>query len=127
MDKTEKMQKVVIKVLKEGQIQWVHFSTIPRELYRKFLRVTTSEPTDLNKYLSEWCKQDFDTYLRMYKFDDIYHLKKAIVERYETEYSELYTKNSRLFVKGWVRMWFCKHLKEEIALCKEKEKEKSSE
>lgn len=126
MEKTEKMQKVVIKVLKEGQIQWVHFSNIPKKLYKNFFKVTGSEPADLNKYLSEWCKDDFEVRLRMYKFDDIFHLKKAIIERYEAEYTELFNNQSKMFIRGWVKMWLCNHMREEITRCREKAKNSES-
>ena len=111
----EKMKKVVIKVLKEGQINWVHFSAVPEKVYKKFFKVCETEPSDLNRFLSKWCKQDFDVTLRMYKYDDIVHLKKAVVERFQSEYPELYGSREMPMVKGWVRMWLTQHMKEEIA------------
>lgn len=120
MGKTNKMKKVVVKVLRDGTIQWVHFSAVPESLYRKFFKTTGSEPADWNQYLSKWCKQDFDVTLRMFKFDDISHLRKAVIERYEADYAELYGKQSELFIRGWVKMWLCQHMKEEIAIWDQK-------
>lgn len=111
----EKMKKVVIKAWRDGQISWVHFSIIPEKVYKKFFKLYEIEPTDLNKYLSKWCKQDFDVMLRMYKYEDIAHLKKAIIERFQSEYPELYGSGEMPIIKGWVRMWLTQHMKEEIA------------
>lgn len=111
----EKMKKVVIKVFRGGCISWVHFSAVPEKVYRKFFKVCEIEPSDLNEYLSKWCKQDFDVTLRMYKYDDILHLKKAVRERFQSEYPELYSSREMPMVKGWVRMWLTQHMKEEIA------------
>lgn len=118
MRKPDRMKKVVIKVLRDGEIKWVHFSAVPEKLYRKFFKTTESEPADLNQFLSKWCKQDFDVTLRMYKFDDISNLRKAIIERYEADYPELYNSQSQLWIQGWVKMWLSQHMKEEIVIWK---------
>lgn len=122
--KPERLKKVVVKVLKEGQICWVHFSAVPEKTYDQFLRATETEPADLNVFLSKWCKQDFEVMLRMYKYDDIYHLKKAIVERFESEYPELYGSMEMPKIKGWVRMWLAQHMREEIVMYNERKKNK---
>lgn len=109
-------------MLKDGQITWVHFSAVPEKIYNKFLKVTETEPADLNTFLSKWCRQDFEVMLRMYKFDDIYHLKKAIVERFESEYPELYGAQEMPIIRGWVRMWLTQHMKEEIVIYNERRK-----
>ena len=79
------LKKVIVKVLRNGQVEWVHFSTAPIKIYRKFFKVTETTPADLNEFLSKWCKQDFDVTLKMYKYDDIYHLKRAIEERFQSQ------------------------------------------
>lgn len=109
------MKKVLVKALRDNEVQWIHFTAIPEELYRKFFRVTGSDTLDLNSYLSRWCKEDFDVTLKMLKYDDIYHLKLAIKERFQTEYSELYGKSEMPEIRGWVRMWLSQHMREEIA------------
>jgi hypothetical protein len=109
------MKKVLVKVLRNGDIRWVHFSAVPKELYDSFFRLTETEPLDLNAYLSKWCKEDFDTSLNMGKYDDIYHLKLAINERFQAEYAELYGAAGMPEIRGWVRMWLSQHMREEIA------------
>ena len=113
--KKPKMRKVIVKVLKDNEVQWVHFSKISASLYKKFLRVTESDPCELNEYLSKWCKEDFEVTLRMYRYSDIYHLKKAIIERYSAVYPELCESPDMGVMVGWVRMWLSQHMKEEIA------------
>ena len=117
MGKT-KMKKVLVKVIRDGEIKWVHFSIIPERLYKRFFANTGTEPADLNYYLSKWCKEDFDTSLKMYKYDDIYHLKKAINERFEAEYAELYGSAEMPQIRGWVRMWLSQHMRVELELLK---------
>jgi hypothetical protein len=108
------MKKVLVKVIRDNEIQWVHFSAIPEDLYLKFFRVTGAETADLNAYLSKWCKEDFDVSLRMGTYNDIYHLKQAINERYQAEYTELYGSEEMPDIRGWVRMWLSQHMKVEI-------------
>lgn len=114
-----KMKKVLVKVIRDGDIKWTHFSAIPARLYKRFFTNTGTEPSDLNEYLSKWCKEDFDVVLRMYKYDDLYHLKKAINERYAAEYPELYGSEELPQVRGWVKMWLCQHMKLELELLKD--------
>ena len=116
-------QKILVKVIRDGSVQWVHVSTVPKKLYYDFLRITDSTSLDLNYYLYMWCKDDFDVTLRMSKYEDIYHLKKAINERFEAEYEELYGEERMVQVRGWVRMWLIQHMKEEIAIVKNGGKE----
>ncbi len=112
------MKKVLVKVIRDGDIKWVHFSAIPSRLYKRFFTNTGTEPADLNEYLSKWCKEDFDTNLKMYKYDDIYHLKKAINERFQAEYAELYGSAEMPEIRGWVRMWLSQHMELELELIK---------
>ena len=123
MSKKTKMQKVLVKVLKDGEIHWVHFSHVPKYLYKRFLMITSSSSLDLNEYLRKWCNLDFDVDLKMTRYEDIYHLKKAINERFVSEYAELYGPEQMIEVRGWVRMWLIQHMKEEIAIIKNGGKE----
>lgn len=108
------LRKILVKVIRDGSIEWVHFSAIDSNLYKRFLEATDTRPSDLNDYLSRWCKDDFDVRLRMYKYADIYHLKKAINERFEAEYAELYGSAEMPEIRGWVRMWLSQHMEMEV-------------
>lgn len=108
------MKKVLVKVMRDGNIEWVHFSAVDEELHKKFFEVTNTKPADLNEYLSDWCKDDFDVRLRMYKYGDIYLLKKAIDERFKAEYAELYGSAEMPEIRGWVRMWLSQHMEMEV-------------
>lgn len=113
--------------MREGNIEWVHFSAIDEKLYTRFFEVTNTKPVDLNDFLSCWCKDDFDIRLRMYKYSDIYNLKKAINERFEAEYAELYGSAEMPEIRGWVRMWLSQHMEMEVLKIEESRKDKGKQ
>lgn len=113
--KQVKMRKVLVKVLRDGEIKWTHFSAIPNDLYEKFF--TYIEPADLNDYLSKWCANDFNKSLKMYKYSDILQLKDTIIKTFESKYPELYSLNGMTpEIRGCVRMWLSKHMERELLM-----------
>lgn len=118
------LKKVLVKVIRDGGIEWVHLSAVDETLYKRFFETTNTRPVDLNDYLSQWCKDDFDVRLRMYKYNDIYHLKKAINERFQTEYAELYGSAEMPEIRGWVRMWLSQHMEMELLKIEERKRDK---
>lgn len=113
--KQMKMRKVLVKVLRDGEIKWTHFSAIPNELYERFF--TNIEPVDLNGYLSKWCAADFNKVLKMYKYSDILQLKRAINKTFELKYPELYDSNIVTpEIRGCVRMWLTQHMERELLM-----------
>ena len=111
-----KMKKVLVKVLREGEIKWTHFSAIPAELYERFFTDAGIEAADLNDYLSKWYFNDFNKILKMYKYSDIIKLKADINRKFETKYSELYGYAGMPEIRGWVRMWLSQHMELELEM-----------
>lgn len=106
-----------LKVIRDGQIKWIHYCDIEEKLYLEFFRVTQCERSEFGAYLSVWARADFGVDLTMGTYSDAKHLKRLVAEKYRKEYSELYMlkKEENPVIKGWFRMWVSQHMRVEVA------------
>ena len=115
------MSKIVVKVIRDNDLKWVHFCYVPTELYDTFFQVTKCEKSGFGAFLSIWAKGDFDVHMGMSTFEDIQRLRHLVNRKYAEEYAELYslTVGENPKVDGWMRMWVSQHMRVEIAARKE--------
>lgn len=111
-------KKIVLKVIRDNQICWVHFCYVAERVYDDFFRVTGCDKSEFGSYLSVWARQDFKVNLSMVTYEDICKLKKLVKQRYEYEYSELYSgaPEERISVSGWLKKWVTTKMKLEVIL-----------
>lgn len=111
------MSKILVKVIRDQDLKWVHFCYVPTELYENFFETTRCEKSEFGAFLSIWAKGDFDVRMSMSTFEDVQKLRYLVDRKYTEEYAELYSltigENPR--VNGWMRMWVSQHMRVEIA------------
>lgn len=113
--KSNRLSKVLIKVLRGREIKWVHFCYIPQDLYKAFFDAVCNEKSEFGAFLSSWALKDFSVRLNMSTFEDVQKLKALIKSKYMKKYIALYAMSEEsLSITGWVRVWVSQHMKAEI-------------
>lgn len=116
-----RLKKILVKVIRNDDIKWVHFCYVSANLYDEFFKATRCEKSEFGAFLSMWVQGDFGEKMSMAYFNDLIRLKYLVNLRYQQEYSELYAlageENPK--ITGWVRMWVSQHMRLEIAARKE--------
>lgn len=113
-----KYKKLLLKVIRDNKICWVHLCYISPVVYDDFFRVTSCEKNEFGAYLSKWAREDFKLTLPMSSYSDMLKLEKLVEDRYKYEYSELYSGDpeENIKVSGWLRKWLTYHMKLEVLL-----------
>lgn len=112
----KKYKKIVLKVIKDHEINWVHLCNISRSLFYEFFDVVGCERSEFGAFLSVWTKQDFRQNLSFSKYEDIQVLRDLVSDKYKREYPELYylSEEENPRIEGWMRLWLSKHMRMEI-------------
>lgn len=115
------LSKILVKVLRNGEIKWTHFCYVSTDLYNQFFQATGIEKYEFGAFLSMWAKGDFDKKLSMTTYDDIQALRHLVKRKFIEEYAELYalTEEENPNISGWMRMWVSQHMRVEIAARKD--------
>lgn len=93
--------KVLLKIENDTGYKWVHLCYVDTKIYEEFKKFCSG---DLNKSLSDWCREDFNTELQVKSSEDLQRLKDLLKEYYQKIYPELY-RDSRTDRQGWIRVW----------------------
>ena len=111
------LSKILVKVVRDGDLKWVHFCRVFTDLYDTFFRFTGCEKSEFGAFLSIWARGDFSVKLSMSTFEDIQTLRYLVNKKYSEEYAELYALNEEENpkIRGWMRMWVSHHMRVEIA------------
>ena len=111
-------KKLLLKVIRNKEICWVHLCYVSKKVYDNFFRVTGCEKNEFGAYLSKWAREDFKITLSMATYEDMLKLEKLVEDRYKYEYSELYSGEAQetIRVTGWLRRWLTYHMKLEVLL-----------
>lgn len=109
-------KKVTLKVIRDGEITWVHLCSISRSLFYEFHETTGCDRSEFGAFLSVWCKRDFHRDMSFARYEDVQELRKLVNEKYHKEYPELYylTDEENPRVSGWFRLWLSQHMRVEI-------------
>lgn len=109
-------RKILLKVLRNNEVSWVHFCYIPEDLYEKFFRVTQCEKSEFGAYLSKWARRDFNINLKMSDYKDIERLRQIVFRHFEEAYSELYKQRLGVTpeIRGWLRLWVSQNIMMEL-------------
>lgn len=112
-----KVKKILVKVVRDDSLKWVHFCRVSTEVYDEFFKVTECSTADFGAFLSVWAKNDFGVRLTMATFEDIRYLKTLVKRRFQIEYCDLYALPGAesLSIRGWFQIWVSQHMKEEIS------------
>lgn len=112
-----KTKKILVKVVRDDTLKWVHFCRVPTEVCNEFFRVTECCTADFGAFLSVWARNDFGVRLTMATFEDICYLKTLVKRRFQIEYRDLYALpgSSALNIRGWFQIWVSQHMQEEIS------------
>ena len=106
--------KIRLKVIKDKQIQWVTFCSVPDKIYNEFDKRVHLKPLDFNVYLSMWVKDDFMVLMTMDRATHLDQLKQMILTRYKRSYPELYIfKGITIDEDFWIAFWVASHMKTE--------------
>lgn len=112
-----RMKKILVKVIRDGELKWIHFCYVHEDLYYTFFKVTGREKSEFGAFLSVWARGDFSVKMSMSTYEDIQRLRYLVQKKYVSEYPELYSlseeENPR--INGWLRMWTSQHMRVEIA------------
>lgn len=113
-----KYRKLLLKVIRDGEIRWVHFCYVSPKVYDDFFRVTGCEKNEFGAYLSLWARKDFKINLTMSTYEDMVKLQTLVNNHYQYEYSELYSGEAEenLRITGWLRKWVTYHMKLEVLM-----------
>lgn len=111
------LSKILVKVLRDNDIKWIHFCYVSKDLYNAFFKVTGREKYEFGAFLSMWAQGDFDQKLSMTTYEDIQSLRYLVKKKYIEEYAELYalSEEENPNISGWMRMWVSQHMRVEIA------------
>lgn len=109
-------RKLLLKVLRNDEIVWVHFCYISNDLYEKFFRMPGVEKADFAYYLSKWVKEDFGVKLKMATYKDLETLRALVKEHFESVYEELYGQRIGVNpeIRGWLRLWVSQNIMKEL-------------
>ncbi len=106
------LQKIQVKVNREGKDQWVHFCYVPGDIKERFDKEVNKEGMLTPHWILKWAVEDFGTD-KLETWDDLERLKAQIKEKYKTEYPELYIE-SNTDNQGWLRVWYKNHMDKEL-------------
>lgn len=109
-------RKILLKVLRDKEIVWVHFCYIPNDLYEKFFCMSGIDKRDFASYLSKWVKEDFGVKLNMVTYKDLETLRTLVKEHFESAYEELYGQRIGVNpeIRGWLRLWVSQNIMKEL-------------
>lgn len=112
------MKKILFRVDRCGDLEWVHFCYVPAEVRDRFFAVTKMTNDELKHCVEHWLYEDYKAIVKINTYDDVDKARQVIKQRFHTEYSELYIMgdgggNPSVF--GIVRMWLVQHMRVEIA------------
>lgn len=113
-------QKLLIKVLVDTELKWIHLCYIDHQLYRKFKSISGYESQTIGSHITRWLLQDFGVKLQMSTKMDVMMLRNILQTWYRHEYPEIYLKcpGDKQRISNLIGIWLTQHMQYEIELYK---------
>ena len=113
-----RFMKILLKVIRNNEIRWVHFCYVSPKIYENFFQATGCEKNEFGAYLSQWARDDFVVTLPMSTYEDMRKLQELVETRSKYEYAELYSTDAAETIKvsGWLRRWVTYHMRLETLM-----------
>lgn len=112
-----KKQKLLIKVIDEGDWKWVHFCHIDKNLFKQFKELYPEDSFVLSTFITTWIREDFQVTMSMVYKKNVLQLRNLIETWYRKEYPELYLKNcpgDKRRITSLISVWMTQHMQYEI-------------
>jgi hypothetical protein len=106
------LQKIQIKILRDGKENWVHFCYVPLDIKDKFDKIVNHDNRkSYSDWIINWVKLDYNIIIETW--GDLDYAKMMIKKDYKKLYPEVFLDNPT-DNQGWTRVWFTNHIKKEL-------------
>lgn len=105
------IQKINLKVTREGKEGWVHFCYVAPKTKLKFDALVNVLKQSPNHWVNKWAREQFD--LEVDTWEDLDTLKAEIRASYKLLYPDIFV-DSNTDNQGWLRVWYTQNMELEL-------------